>query len=1315
MTTSSAVHSNAFNFMSFMNNSVDPRTGQYTLSIDLPELKANALIGPNVPIKLDFNPLNLLDSGYGLGWNLRLSEFNPVNNMLSLHTGESYKVTGDGKEPSIKEKKLDTFRFFDEGNGVWRIVHKSGLVEVLKELGSGSRRIALPSEILAPSGHAVKLSYAVFETTHRLASIADASGELLRLVRDSSEVRLLLPPFDDKPLSRFVMKLSGGRVTEIVLPVPELACWRLTYETVRGISCVKTVGTPLGGSETLEYLDGGHAYPGSTGRPNLPRVTRHTIVPGPDLTAQETTYAYTTENFIGNGSSINWQDDGLDQLYKVDYTYDYGSVASHVLDGKVVRTVKYTFNRFHLMTEEETRQGRCVKTVSTTYHALDTDFDNQPANFQLPRSVQTRWSIDGEPNRHRTETQISEFDLDGNPTLEVRPDGVSTSSTWYKAAGEDGCPEDPDGFVRHLKEQVVTPAPDGACDAPVLRTQYRYVRLEPLASVQKNAWLALESETLSEGATVLKETRHEHFDKPDDASLHGRIASDSETYNGQPTFTDYHYQVLATEGVLQTTETLTGFDKTSKTLVLQHALLIGEPVQTHDDDDVVIRYSYDTLRRVTSETVAPDSDYEATRHYAYTLARLDGQRAIQVMTDVKNVQTRTTVDGLNRPILEERQDVDGADGADIAWRTTYTARFDGLGQKVEECEFDWLLEEQLPLVHHFTYDDWGQQRSDTGPDKVVVFEEHDPIGSTEWIGPISRAWRESIDGEQVSGQTVTRVNLFGKPARVERFDTEAEPVRISLHEYFYDGLGRTRREVDGRDQTTLYHYDAFDRLVENVLPGLAVVRRRFVTHSDEDLPTHISVDEVELGQQDFDGLSRMTRSVTGGRERLFTYQPGRMQPATVTTPAGAVIAYEYLPQLGDEPMRRELSPEVAADYVYDKKNARLLSCTEQGQSLVREYFSTGELKSETRSEDGQEYAMHYAYSLRGRLLSYTDVFGQAQTYEYDTAGRLTCTVLGSTTSTFHYDGLGRLEWIKTNDNGEQLHVQIGYDDFSRETSRCFDFGDLTQQLTQEWNAVDRLTKRIHHEGETLVREERYGYDERNRLTDYQCDGSPPLDAYGQAVQAQLFRFDGMDNITRVMTVFPGGQNRADYHYDNPADPTQLTHVINSDEPYPPRIDLEYDEDGNLVRDEQARQLNYDALGRLLGVGDGNGALSGSYRYDPLDRLASLSGAQGAEQRFYREEELANLLQGEQGSTFMRGAGNLLAEHQAGDISLLLGCDQKNSVLSEHVAGEGITDMAYTAHGHRSTRVQARLAFNGELDEEAGGQLLGKATGSTDLS
>ena len=102
MTLSSSVHSQAFGFMSFLQNGVDPRTGQYTLSVSFPELKSNWLCGPAVPLALSFNPMNILDSGFGLGWNLNLSQFTPHNSILALCTGETFKVTGSGSEPAIR-------------------------------------------------------------------------------------------------------------------------------------------------------------------------------------------------------------------------------------------------------------------------------------------------------------------------------------------------------------------------------------------------------------------------------------------------------------------------------------------------------------------------------------------------------------------------------------------------------------------------------------------------------------------------------------------------------------------------------------------------------------------------------------------------------------------------------------------------------------------------------------------------------------------------------------------------------------------------------------------------------------------------------------------------------------------------------------------------------------------------------------------------------------------------------------------------------------------------------------------------------------
>ncbi|PYG96128.1 hypothetical protein CVV67_35395, partial [Arthrobacter stackebrandtii] len=100
-----------------MQNNVDPRTGQYALSINLPSLVGNDQMGPELPIRLIFNPFSDQNVGFGRGWYIALTQYVPGTRMLRLHTGESFKVTGSGTEPGIKERKLENFRFHDDSVG----------------------------------------------------------------------------------------------------------------------------------------------------------------------------------------------------------------------------------------------------------------------------------------------------------------------------------------------------------------------------------------------------------------------------------------------------------------------------------------------------------------------------------------------------------------------------------------------------------------------------------------------------------------------------------------------------------------------------------------------------------------------------------------------------------------------------------------------------------------------------------------------------------------------------------------------------------------------------------------------------------------------------------------------------------------------------------------------------------------------------------------------------------------------------------------------------------------------------------------------
>ncbi|MBI6919738.1 RHS repeat protein [Pseudomonas monteilii] len=1278
MTTNSLVHSNAFNFMSFVQGGVDPRTGQYNVSLELPALVANRLNGPNLPLRIGFNPMNPEDSGFGAGWRLNLSEYDPESKMLSLHSGERFKVfdNGPGNAPVIPERKIDSFHFENISKGdttLYRVAHKSEMIEVLglhdmTEQGKPTRQVALPVRVLTPAGHGITLTYKQVDVRAPLPGIPAKRVPCLERVKDDSQRTLL--EIDYSNLSRVSITLNPGSVAQAVytlecsnselvkvtLPTADKGRWRFDYRLFGTVRCIERLWTPVNGHEEIIYKEGGHALPGD-GRRTLPHVERHLVNPGANQPQVRTDYAFSSNNFLGNNTGITWDDDGEDNLYKATgANYRYDGTATHYKGDKPAYTVKSTFNRFHLMVEQVTTQNDCIETQTLTYPEIaNRQFKDQPNNFQLAETTTTSWrkGLAGAP---REETEITRYDEHGNLVEKTEANGKRTLMSYYPAA------DDPETFVRLLKTEEVVPGP-GEAGAETLRNEYSYQRVSSLDKEGYARGASLRSQEQQRrvrDGELLSQVDTRYRDEPLDALVHGRLGEQKLTLNGKVTLTEYAYSEVSVAGheAVQTEETLTGFDHdqplqarelkhakgkvarhAQKVNTLQHSILIGEPLLNYDDNQVQIAYTYDELRRVTSETVDPKGEedrdyYTATREYKYYLSS-DGQQAWQLQKDVKKVETKTYVDGLNRAVRVMRQDPDFGPTrkAREGERLSYTARYDALGNLVEEVEYDWLELKNLPLRTLYEYDDWRQRSSEMGPDKVRICTQTDPVGLPDCLGPIRKEWRESIQRKLFTGTTITRLNLFEQPVDVQRIDNQGVPV--SLHQYFYDGLGRTVREVDARGYETATTYDEFDRQVDQTLPDGSVVHRDYALHSKGDLPTLIKVldstDGIDhvLGTQTFDGLDRMIESVTGGRVRTMLYAAGQRQPEAVITPAGNRIDYEYVPQLGEEPLSRRTVGK-NANYIYDEHNARLLHCTENDETLEREYFSTGELKVEKRqrSDEEEPYEMVYVHSLKGRMLSYTDVLGKTQSYEYNPFGQLQQTRLENVTSTFSYDGLGRTASILTETEDEDgtvrsLKTELFYDEFDREIRRRFDFGDAVQTLAQTYNEVDGIDSKTLTEGEhdgKRLRHETFEYEERARLSKYTCVGESdyvPVDPYGNKIAGQLFRFDGRDNITRVRTDFEGGRLNATYQFTNEKDPVQLmgiemewvtvakTQDGEKEAPYKKElVELVYDLDGNLILDEEKRELTYDPMGRLASVHVPAQGITGNYGYDALDRLAS---------------------------------------------------------------------------------------------------------------
>ncbi|SEC52235.1 RHS repeat-associated core domain-containing protein [Pseudomonas taetrolens] len=1357
MTAATAVHSNAFNFLSFVQTGVDPRTGLYTVSVSLPEVKTNDLSGPAVPLTLTFNPLNTLDSGFGLGWNLALTQYTPSNQVLSVHSGESFKVTsrapGNPARMLMKEQKIENFQLYDisgDPRGDFKVVHKSGLVEILKLMGP-TPQIAMPVHQYSPQGHGVTLSYGEGNLPRMLRTVRDDQRQLLAVIRNTTAktVEFHLPAVGGEPSERVLMHLEGDRVSRITLPTNNDAGWRFDYEPVRELLCIKDVWTPMGGRETLQYGDAGHAFPGDGGQQNVARVTRHVTDPGAGQPVATVDYTYSSNNFLGYNSPIDWTDDGLDNLYKVIGDYTYEVTERLMVNQLAVRTTTHTFNRFHLQTSLLTTQGNHRKTVTTTYYANDTDtFDNQVRQCQLPKRVATLWDLTDDPRTWRHDKELNEYDIHGNQTLKVQANGIREVSSWYPADGLPGdCPPDPYGFVRHLQSRTVFPASDATLipelqdGAPILQTLYRYISQPAIAaSASQTPWVALAEEQLQEldsaQARLLQRCAYRYFNTPADPLSHGRRQQQALTFADNPDHTlvtDYRYSkkkpthaTVDGETVLVTEQTLSSlFDNVSKHTTEERSLLNGEPLLLSDQDEQ-LRFTYDALGRVLTETEAPDTEYAATRTFRYRLIRPAGRGETPVtdlpgqeLKDVKGVRTQTWFDGLSRAVREALQDHDNADGNPPVYRDIYTAQYDALGQLSEETEIDWLEKTDLRLTRRFSYDLWGQQASVTGADGITRHSHNNPLTF------IHEQWTEGM------GKTITLNNRFDKPLSTEQQDLAGN--RLSLQRYRYDGLGNCTEEIDPLGRVSRHRYDSWGRLLSSTLPDLTVINHTYAPHSTAALATSLAVKPgnklrpaVTVGEQRFDGLSRLTRLTVGDRVEQLEYEGARLQPSRRQTPSGKQLTYQYRHGLTTEPTVIE-APDENATFNYDPANGNLDRSSNTQGSYAFTYSATGHLTDETWTEPGKTtWHTRYISSLKGRQLSCTDIAGQTTVAEYDVSantGRLLRINQGQLQGDFEYDTCGRLHRTTRTDlgTGNTLTTALDFDDIGRETRRTLTLSDRQGQPLQPEQQID-LTyladgnlATCHRQiaGQTVLLET-YHYDLRGRLELYECAGTElPEDRFANAIVRQFYEFDALDNIIYTRTDFAdGSQDIAEFGFAS-ADPCQLVSASHSHPSYQAlRSDYAYDADGNLALDELGQQLNYDSQGRLLAVKTAAGQALSTYRYDAHNHLLGVTALGSAEAlRFYQADNVSHTVQDGHHTQWLYHGTQPLGQQTPGDPSktLLLLTDAKHSVIGE-LEGTDLRTAVYSAYGERSSDepLNSLPGFNGEVRDPASGwYLLGR--------
>ncbi|KJR27832.1 RHS repeat protein [Vibrio sp. S234-5] len=1199
----SNVVSNADNFSDYISSGVDPRTGMYSISINLGTFSSYRGVGEDIPIVLNYSAASTLDIGFGRGWNIPISRFDKEKNFLSLSTGQAFEVEWNHQrnEYDIPYRKLKDLRVFylDESEEI-QVVYKDGKQEFI------SYNEGITTRVVSANGLEIGFEYGQKDFQQVLWHIYDKNADreleidwwtskwktvvthkVLGTVRQTIEI-------DKTGNGNIYTRLDAIRFPGI----DSTTHFEYRYIGACNYDVIERVAHANGLVEEMLYYDQGHYLPQDAPIDTFPYVHRHTVFPGENQPPQITEYEFSDQNYLGFSSDRAWVA-GEDTLFKAHRDYTYSS--TEIVNG--TKSVTREYNKYHLMNSAHYYEGgHLYKEESYTYFAdLDQGIDLQPATYSLAKSQTTTHYLGGQSRSFTSEYDYDEY---ANLLSETQPDGSKMVRSYYPASGEGtNCPAEPNGFVSLIKTETFTPN-----NGDTARTKvFTYSSLPKLDD--PNGYFVL----LASQSDENQSEDFEYYSYVGNLYTYGLLKTKTLRYNGYETSITCHYD-FGVDGMTSSVLTRSHDNlETLETKTLDY--FFGEPTKHIDEQGIVTRFSYDVLGRKVAAVTAPGTPFEASQTITYHVG--DGVNSmIQVDTKGNALQTRFNNAG---KVIEVLQTPYG--------ETPYTVQsclYDDFGLLVSKTETDWLDGVALPLTSTYQYDVNGEISSVTHPDGRKEQFTQDPVTLT------THYQHESGLSNQTLMSEWTQYDLSGREINKKTYD--ASGALLAKTDYHYDGYDNLLTVTDTEGRVIKHRYDRLDRLVETtrIIDGQNVTENyHYPDFTRSDVPSEVLVDGASQGQQTFDGLMRLMQKTTlNAGTTHYSYSGVSPEPTSINLASGSQLHFTNNSYL-HVPLTISVSGQTQLDsgFSYDAQSGLPLSNQNLSGTRLVSRDSYNRVLTETMQIDGEERTANFRYSLLGKLLSRTDYFGNTTAFYFDNLGRLAQAeevVSGiHTSTTFGYDVFSRPIQYTTLRAQDSAEIRLEYNAFGVETKREARFnGSLIFTIDQVFNQRILLDSRTFTQhGEST--QETFFYDDLARLTLYQVSGpNAPQDDYGNVIVEQSFTHDVYGNITQATSVFSNGSNNtATFSYPS-NNPQRLERLTNTHNYYPSSVDFSYDEAGNLLNDEKGRQYSYNALGQMSSVSE-NGSVLSEYQYDAGGRVVTQSVEQSLIYLFYLNNQLIN--------------------------------------------------------------------------------------------
>ncbi|MER6046038.1 DUF6531 domain-containing protein [Streptomyces sp. NPDC001793] len=503
--------------------------------------------------------------------------------------------------------------------------------------------------------------------------------------------------------------------------------------------------------------------------------------------------------------------------------------------------------------------------------------------------------------------------------------------------------------------------------------------------------------------------------------------------------------------------------------------------------------------------------------------------------------------------------------------------------------------DELGHTSSYAYDEHGNLTSVTRPDGRTTRAAYDALGLPVEIVEVDGAtWRHEYDAHGNQTRTTDPTGAVTAFAYDRGRLTAVTDALGNTRTIASNPAGLPLAVTDPLGHTTAVERDAFGRVSSFTDAGGSTERFGW---TGEGKPAWRQFADGATETWEWDGEGNLVAHTDRlGQVSRFTYTHFGA-PVTRTTPDGTTHTFAH-----DTELRLTTVTDPRGhtwDYAYNAVGHLVRESDFQGRAVAYRPDPTGELAARTgaaghttvfvRDELGRTVEEHSAdgvatfaydpagcllrsanatttvtqtYDILGRKLS-EDVNGRTTTWTYDALGRRTGRRTPSgVLSTWSYDAAGRPSALDV--GGDR--VGFAFDDADREVRRLIG-PDLV--LSQEWDAVGRLSTQAVVRGADTLQHRAYAYRADGRLhgvTDstggtrrFELDPDGRVTAVRAQDWTETYAYDSAGNLTHAAT--PG---------DDPAG-TERTFTGNRIERCG-RHTYAYDEDGRMVR-RTTRLLN----------------------------------------------------------------------------------------------------------------------------------------------